>query len=70
MIGLYNKPGRGCKRTFNFEQEQRIIEWAKQDPRQLKKVVQRVKEEWGIEISTETIKRILKRSSMRSASNA
>lgn len=64
MVGLYNKPGRGCKKTFNSEQEERIREWALQEPRQLKKVVQKVKSEWGIETSRETIKRILKRLSM------
>ncbi len=64
MVGLYNKPGRGCKRTFNPEQESRIREWALQEPRQLKKVLQKIKEEWEIEVSTETIKRILRRFSL------
>jgi transposase len=64
MVGLYNKPGRGRKRTFNPAQEETIREWVKQEPRQLKKVLQLVKEEWGIEISAETIKRILKKYSM------
>jgi transposase len=64
MVGLYNKPGRGCKRTFNSEQESRIREWARQEPRQLKKVLQKIKEEWGIEVSKETIKRILRRFSL------
>ncbi|BDA75856.1 hypothetical protein CAL7716_100220 (plasmid) [Calothrix sp. PCC 7716] len=60
MVGLYNKPGRGSKRTFTYEQEEIIIEWVNQEPRQLKKVLQKVKEEWGIEVSTKTIKRIIK----------
>ena len=60
IVGLYNQPGRGRKPTFNSEQQAKIIEWVNQEPRQLKKVVQKVKEEWGIEISTRTIKRILK----------
>ncbi len=64
MLGLYNKPGRGRKRIFNSAQEETIREWAKQEPRQLKKVLQLIKEEWGIEISAETIKRILKNFSM------
>jgi transposase len=64
IIGLYNKSGRGCKRTFNPEQESTIREWAKQEPRQLKKVLQKVKEEWGIGVSTETIKRIIRKFSM------
>jgi transposase len=64
MVGLYNKPGRGCKPTFNSEQKERIREWVRQQPKQLKEVVQKIKEEWGITISTKTIKRILKTLSM------
>ncbi len=64
MVGLYNKPGRGCKRKFNPAQESIIREWARQEPRQLKKVLQKIKEEWEIEVSTETIKRILRRFSL------
>lgn len=64
MVGLYNKPGRGSKRRFNPEQEETIRDWARQEPRQLKKVLQKVKQEWDIQVSTETIKRILRRFSM------
>ncbi|XHX77169.1 MAG: IS630 family transposase [Stenomitos frigidus ULC029] len=64
MVGLYNKPGRGRKRTFNEAQEKSIRAWAKQEPRQLKQVQQKIKETWGIDTSTETIKRILKTFSM------
>jgi transposase len=64
IIGLYNKPGRGRKRSFNPEQETRIREWVRQEPRQLKKVLQKIKEEWEIETSTETIKRILRKMSL------
>lgn len=59
VVGLYNQPGQGRKPTFSSEQKSKIIEWATQSPRQLKKVVHQVKEEWGVEISTRTIKRIL-----------
>jgi transposase len=64
MVGLYNKPGRGKRRTFDDEQESKIREWTKQEPRQLKQVVQKIKESWGIETSTKTIKRIIKNLSM------
>jgi transposase len=60
VVGLYNKPGRGCKPRFNFEQKALIREWAQQEPRQLKQVAEKIKEEWEISISTKTIKRILK----------
>jgi transposase len=45
MIGLYDKLGRGRKRTFSSEQEEKIGDWTREDPRQLKKVVQKIKEE-------------------------
>jgi len=64
IVGLYNKSGRGNKRTFSYEQEERIKEWVDEEPRQLKKVLQKIKEEWGIEVSTKTIKRIIKNFSM------
>lgn len=61
MLGLYNKAGRGNKKTFNWEQEETIREWAKQEPTQLKTLLQKVKEEWDILTSTDTIKRILRK---------
>lgn len=64
MVGLYNKPGRGCKPTFNSEQREKIKEWTQQEPRQLKQVEQKIKEEWGISVSSKTIQRILKTLSM------
>ena len=61
MLGLYNKLGRGRKKTFNSAQSAQIRDWVKLQPRQLKQVVQKIKEEWCINISTETIKRIIKK---------
>lgn len=60
MIGLYNKPGRGAKSLFNSSQKAQIKEWAQQEPRQLKKVSQKVQEAWEISPSIKTIQRILK----------
>lgn len=60
ILGLYNRPGRGRKSTFNPKQLEQIQAWVQQQPRQLKQVVQQVQEEWGISISTKTIKRVLK----------
>lgn len=60
IVGIYNKSGRGCKAKFNDQQKAQIKEWTKQEPRQLKQVVQKVKETWNIETSTKTIQRIIK----------
>ena len=56
IVGLYNKLGRGRKRIFSSEQESKIKEWARPEPRQLKQVLQKVKEEWEIEANMKQLK--------------
>jgi len=58
--GLYNRPGRGRKAIFDDDQKAQIKRWAKLYPRQLKRIVAKVEETWGITVSTQTIKRVLK----------
>lgn len=60
VVGLYERPGRGRKPTFSPEQKEQIRAWTQESPRQLKQVVQKVKEQWDITISTKTLKRVLK----------
>jgi transposase len=60
LIGLYNEPGRGRKPLFSPEQKAQIREWVKVEPRNLKKVLEQVRETWDISASQETIKRVLK----------
>jgi transposase len=60
VLGLYDRPGRGRKNTFSSEQVEQIRLWVQQSPRQLKQIVQKVQEAWGITVSTKTIKRVLK----------
>ncbi len=60
MVGLYNKPGRGRKSTFNNDQKQQIATWVEEDPKQLKKVSKKIQETWNLNPSKKTISRILK----------
>lgn len=60
LVGLYNKPGRGRKPTFNPEQREQIKTWTEEEPRQLKRVGQKIQEQWQINTSKKTIQRILK----------
>lgn len=60
MVGLYNKPGRGRKSTFNNDQKEQIVTWVESDPKQLKKVSQKIQEAWNLNPSKKTISRILK----------
>ncbi|MEM6612631.1 MAG: helix-turn-helix domain-containing protein, partial [Cyanobacteria bacterium P01_C01_bin.72] len=59
LVGLYNRPGRGRQKTFNDQQIEQIKDWAKRYPQQLKRVRQKIKEQWDITVSTKTIKRLL-----------
>ncbi|MGB7414039.1 MAG: IS630 family transposase [Thermosynechococcaceae cyanobacterium] len=60
LVGLYNRPGRGRKPTFTPEQKDQIQQWVQAHPRQLKSVLSKIKEQWGITVSPQTIKRIIK----------
>lgn len=60
LLGLYNQPGRGRKEIFNEQQKQQIKEWVKSYPNNLNKVLAKIKEEWGIIVSKDTIKNLLK----------
>ncbi|MEO0987845.1 MAG: IS630 family transposase [Cyanobacteria bacterium J06639_14] len=60
LLGLYNRPGRGRKPTFNDAQKAQIQRWAQAHPKQLKQVLQKVQEQWGIRVSHSTLKRVLK----------
>ena len=64
LVGLYNRPGRGRKRTFNDQQIEQIKDWANLYPQQLKQVRQKIKQQWGITVSTKTIKRLLSKARM------
>ncbi len=60
IVGLYNRPGTGRKEIFNDEQKEQIKQWTKLHNKNLKQVIEKVKKEWGIEASKDTIKRVLK----------
>ena len=60
ILGLYNQPGRGRKPIFTPEQKDQIQRWTQEHPKQLKQVLHKVQEQWGITASTKTIKRVLK----------
>lgn len=60
LVGLYNRVGRGRKSIFNYQQKEQIKQWVKQEPKNLKQVIEKIKKEWGIVTSKDTVKRILK----------
>ncbi len=61
LIGLYSRQGRGRKTILNSAQREQVKEWIKQEPKNLKLVQEKIKTEWQIEISKETIKRVGKK---------
>jgi transposase len=64
FVGLYNQKGRGRKALLNQSQAAQVKEWVKAAPKSLNKVAAKIHKEWGIELSKETIKRIIKKLNM------
>lgn len=62
--GHYDYKGRGRKKLFNQEQQKQLKDWTKESPKQLNLVQHKAEQEWGIKASKDTIKRVLKSSSM------
>jgi hypothetical protein len=53
LVGLYNRVGRVRKEIFNDQQKQQIKKWVKQNPKNLKQVIEKIREEWGVVTSKE-----------------
>ncbi len=64
LLGLYNQKGRGRKPILNQEQEAEVKEWVKQEPKNLKKLLNKIQEKWSIKLDKETVKRIIKKLKM------
>lgn len=58
--GLYNRTGRGGKPKLSDAQKAQVKRWVEASPRQLKPVLRKIKETWDIEVSLDTLKRVLK----------
>lgn len=65
IVGLYNNRGRGRKSKLNESQKEQVKAWAKQEPKRLLTIAKKAKKEWGITLSKDTIKRIIKKLEMR-----
>ena len=60
FVGLYDRKGRGRKPKLDDGQRRQVKEWANEYPKNLRKIVALVREEYGISVSKRTIKRILR----------
>ena len=65
ITGLYNNKGRGRKSKLNKEPKSQLKDWIKKEPKALLKIVKKVQKKWGITVSKETIKRIIKKLKMK-----
>lgn len=61
LVGLYNQKGRGRKPKLSTEEKEQVRLWVKSEPRNLKKIVALIQQEWGKEVNKETVKRIIKK---------
>lgn len=64
LPGLYNQKGRGRKSLLTQEQENQVKDWVKQEPKNLRKVINKINESWSIKLHKETVKRIIKKLKM------
>jgi len=64
FLGLYNEKGRDRKAKLTEKQKEQVKEWVKEEPKSLKKVAIKIHKQWGIDVSKETIKRIIKKLNM------
>ena len=60
LVGLYNRKGRGRKKLFDDQQQKTLKDWVKETPKNLGIVPEKIKQEWDIVTSKDTIKRVIK----------
>lgn len=60
LVGLYDQKGRGRKSKLNEHQKEQVKKWTKSNSKNLEMVKKKILQEWGIEVSIDTIKRVLK----------
>lgn len=60
LVGLYNQAGQGRKKIFNNRQQEIIKQWVKETPKNLRIVQEKIKQQWGVTVSKDTIKRVIK----------
>lgn len=65
ILGLYNQRGRGRKPKSNLSQTKEVKEWVKSEPKALNRIKHKIQKNWEINISKDTIKRIIKNLGMR-----
>jgi transposase len=58
--GLYDRKGPGRPPRFNPAQKEQIRQWSQQFPKNLNKIRALLHDEWGLDVSKQTIKRVLK----------
>jgi len=60
FVGLYDTKGRGRNPKLDNDQKFQVKEWSKEHPKNLKKVIALVKDNYDISISKYTVQRILR----------
>ena len=60
LPGLYDRKGKGRLPLFNADQKEQIRQWIKMFPKNLSKIRALIHDEFGLDVSKQTIKRVLK----------
>lgn len=59
FAGWYDRPGRGRKRSLPSSQQEHVKQWVKEYPKNLRKVLALIREQFGKSVCTRTIERLL-----------
>lgn len=60
FAGLYDRKGKGRPASFDPSQKEQIREWSKQFPKNLNQIRVFIRENFGLQVSKQTVKRVLK----------
>jgi transposase len=64
LLGLRDKPRSGRPRTLSPAEEVEVMEWIEEEPRNIKQVLARIKDKFGIPISKDTLRRLCKKAGL------
>jgi len=64
FVGLYDRPRSGRPPLFNAAEQQQVYEYLGDSPKDIKKVAEAMEQKTSKRVSTKTIKRLIKKSSI------
>jgi transposase len=64
LVGLYDRPRSGRPCTFTAQEQQKVLQYLQETPKDVKRIVEALAQETCKRVSTKTIKRYLKKNAI------